>query len=183
MFKVCVYCGLLVIICTVYFKVCTKSWNIIIFELLYIQHSRVISFKMQFRNTTVTLTELLNFLFFIIIHQELEQKIITVVKSELEGFMKLLSPDYPECSDSEKDQSDVRDGVLKITLHILRNMNQSDLANTLQNSNIINIINIIQMDQYIMNKHRTGFILYYIVLLILVNFSLTQITIKDYSNV
>ncbi|MCJ8742097.1 hypothetical protein PDJAM_G00078110 [Pangasius djambal] len=47
--------------------------------------------------------------------------------------MKLLSPDYPECSDSEEDQSDVRDGVLKITLHILKNMNQCELASTLQN--------------------------------------------------
>lgn len=67
-----------------------------------------------------------------------------MVKKELERFMKVLSPDYPECSDSEKDQNDVRDGVLKITLHILRNMNQSDLANTLQTSKscISNIKNI-----------------------------------------
>ncbi|XP_053096878.1 NACHT, LRR and PYD domains-containing protein 12-like isoform X2 [Pangasianodon hypophthalmus] len=67
------------------------------------------------------------------IFKELERKFMTVVQKELERFMKLLSPDYPECSDSEKDQSDVRDGVLKITLHILKNMNQSELANTLQN--------------------------------------------------
>ncbi|XP_053096879.1 NLR family CARD domain-containing protein 3-like [Pangasianodon hypophthalmus] len=67
------------------------------------------------------------------IFKELERKFITIVQKELDRFMKLLSPDYPECPDSEKDQSDVRGGVLKITLHILRNMNQSELANTLQN--------------------------------------------------
>ncbi|KAF5896371.1 NACHT, LRR and PYD domains-containing protein 4E-like isoform X1, partial [Clarias magur] len=66
------------------------------------------------------------------VFKELERKIITVVQKELEGFMKILSPDYPECTASEKVQSDVRDGVLKITLNILRNMNQTDLANMLQ---------------------------------------------------
>ncbi|KAK1803294.1 hypothetical protein P4O66_004077 [Electrophorus voltai] len=48
----------------------------------------------------------------------------------------LLSPDYPACSgrevEDEEDQSSVREEALKITLHILKNMNQSDLANTLQ---------------------------------------------------
>ncbi|XP_050957793.1 NLR family CARD domain-containing protein 3 isoform X2 [Labeo rohita] len=66
------------------------------------------------------------------IFKELEQKII----SELKGFKRLLSPDYPECF--ERDHYDdeghnrVREGLLKITLHILRKMNQTDLANTLQ---------------------------------------------------
>ncbi|XP_016372678.1 protein NLRC3-like, partial [Sinocyclocheilus rhinocerous] len=70
------------------------------------------------------------------IFKELEQKIISVMKSELKSFKRLLSPDYPECS--ERDHYDdeghnrVREGVLKITLHILTKMNQTDLANTLQ---------------------------------------------------
>ncbi|KAL6471872.1 hypothetical protein MHYP_G00205220 [Metynnis hypsauchen] len=47
--------------------------------------------------------------------------------------MKLLSLDYPVCSErDEEDQSSVREGALKITLTVLRNMNQTDLANTLQ---------------------------------------------------
>ncbi|KAK1803308.1 hypothetical protein P4O66_004091 [Electrophorus voltai] len=68
--------------------------------------------------------------------KDLEHKVIFLVKKELERFKKLLSPDYPACSEreveDEEDQSSVREGVLKITLHILRNMNQTDLANTLQ---------------------------------------------------
>ncbi|XP_036452694.1 NACHT, LRR and PYD domains-containing protein 3-like [Colossoma macropomum] len=70
------------------------------------------------------------------IFKELEHKVISVVKNQLKRFVKLLSLDYPACSEreveDEKDQSSVREGALKITLHVLRNMNQTDLANTLQ---------------------------------------------------
>ncbi|XP_016398998.1 uncharacterized protein LOC107732233, partial [Sinocyclocheilus rhinocerous] len=70
------------------------------------------------------------------IFKELEQKIISVMKTELECFRRLLSPDYTECSEREhydnEGHSRVREGLLKITLHILRKMNQTDLANTLQ---------------------------------------------------
>ncbi|MCI4374860.1 hypothetical protein PGIGA_G00011380 [Pangasianodon gigas] len=69
--------------------------------------------------------------------KELEHKVITLLKNELKRFKMLLSPDYPACSekevDKEEDQSTVREGVLKITLHVLKIMNQTDLANTLQN--------------------------------------------------
>uniref|UniRef100_A0A8C1NKG2 NACHT domain-containing protein n=1 Tax=Cyprinus carpio TaxID=7962 RepID=A0A8C1NKG2_CYPCA len=59
-------------------------------------------------------------------------QIISVMKS----FKRLLSPDYPEfterdCYDDE-GHNRVREGLLKITLLILREMNQTDLANTLQ---------------------------------------------------
>ncbi|XP_076850032.1 NLR family CARD domain-containing protein 3-like isoform X1 [Brachyhypopomus gauderio] len=70
------------------------------------------------------------------VFKELEHKIISLVKNELKRFKNLLSPDYPECTErqveDEEDQSSVREGALKITLHVLRNMNQTDLANTLQ---------------------------------------------------
>ncbi|XP_026854468.2 NLR family CARD domain-containing protein 3-like [Electrophorus electricus] len=70
------------------------------------------------------------------IFKELEHKVISLVKKELKRFKMLLSPDYPACSgrevEDEEDQSSVREEALKITLHILKNMNQSDLANTLQ---------------------------------------------------
>ncbi|XP_076840637.1 NLR family CARD domain-containing protein 3-like [Brachyhypopomus gauderio] len=70
------------------------------------------------------------------IFKELEHKIISLVKNELKRFKNLLSPDYPACTErqveDEEDQSSVREGALKITLHVLRNMNQTDLANTLQ---------------------------------------------------
>ncbi|XP_036419960.1 NACHT, LRR and PYD domains-containing protein 12-like [Colossoma macropomum] len=70
-----------------------------------------------------------------LLFQELEHKVISLVKNQLKRFVKLLSLDYPACSEreveDEEDQS-VREGALKITLHVLRNMNQTDLANTLQ---------------------------------------------------
>ncbi|KAL6470591.1 hypothetical protein MHYP_G00217100 [Metynnis hypsauchen] len=71
-----------------------------------------------------------------LIFKELEDNIISLVKNQLKSFEKLLRLDYPACSEremkEEKDQSSVREGVLKITLSVLRNMNQTDLANTLQ---------------------------------------------------
>ncbi|XP_076875886.1 NLR family CARD domain-containing protein 3-like [Brachyhypopomus gauderio] len=70
------------------------------------------------------------------VFKELEHKIISLVKNELKRFKNLLSPDYPACTErqveDEEDQSCVREGALKITLHVLRNMNQADLANKLQ---------------------------------------------------
>ncbi|KAL6473533.1 hypothetical protein MHYP_G00170940, partial [Metynnis hypsauchen] len=66
---------------------------------------------------------------------DLEHKVVSLVKKQLKRFVKLLNQDYPECSEreveDEEDQS-VREGALKITLHVLRNMNQTDLANKLQ---------------------------------------------------
>ncbi|XP_060778613.1 NLR family CARD domain-containing protein 3-like isoform X2 [Neoarius graeffei] len=70
------------------------------------------------------------------IFKELEHKFITVIQKELKRFRKLLSPDSPACSErevEEEDQSSVREGVLKITLHFLKNMNHTDLAHTLHN--------------------------------------------------
>ncbi|XP_060778583.1 NLR family CARD domain-containing protein 3-like isoform X3 [Neoarius graeffei] len=69
------------------------------------------------------------------IFKELEHKVISVIQKELKRFKKLLSPDFPACSEreveDEEDQSSVREGVLKITLHFLKNMNHTDLAHTL----------------------------------------------------
>ncbi|XP_049333094.1 NACHT, LRR and PYD domains-containing protein 4E-like isoform X1 [Astyanax mexicanus] len=65
------------------------------------------------------------------IFKKLQEKFISLVKNELNTFKKLLSPDYPACSEGEVDD-DQKEGVLKVTLHILRNMNQTDIANTLE---------------------------------------------------
>ncbi|XP_049324634.1 NACHT, LRR and PYD domains-containing protein 12-like isoform X3 [Astyanax mexicanus] len=65
------------------------------------------------------------------IFKELQQKFISLVKNELNTFQKLLSPDYPACSEREVEDGQ-KEGVLNITLHILRNMKQTDLANTLE---------------------------------------------------
>ncbi|XP_066532546.1 NLR family CARD domain-containing protein 3-like [Hoplias malabaricus] len=69
------------------------------------------------------------------VFKELEQRVISVVKNHLKRFMKLLSEDYPACSEREEEEEEedgVRDGVMKITLNVLRNMNHTHLAHTLQ---------------------------------------------------
>ncbi|KAF4070317.1 hypothetical protein AMELA_G00284180, partial [Ameiurus melas] len=71
------------------------------------------------------------------IFMDLEHKVITLMKNQLKRFRKLLSPDYPACTEreveDEEDLHSVREGALKITLHVLKNMNLPDLANTLHN--------------------------------------------------
>ncbi|MCJ8729081.1 hypothetical protein PDJAM_G00012210 [Pangasius djambal] len=71
------------------------------------------------------------------VFMDLEHKVITLIKNELKRFKKLLSPDYPACSEreveDEEDLHSVTEGALKITLHVLKIMNHTDLANTLQN--------------------------------------------------
>ncbi|KAF7689607.1 hypothetical protein HF521_012960 [Silurus meridionalis] len=68
---------------------------------------------------------------------DLEHKLITLLQNELKRYKKLLNPDYPACTkrevEDEEDQSSVREKVLKITLHFLKRMKHTDLANTLQN--------------------------------------------------
>ncbi|CAK6982621.1 NLR family CARD domain-containing protein 3-like%2C partial [Scomber scombrus] len=74
----------------------------------------------------------------------LEENIVTFVKNELKKMQKLLSPDYPECLESQREDEEVldseeeeqrrrsRDAFLKITLHFLRRMKQEELADCLQ---------------------------------------------------
>ncbi|XP_045571937.1 NLR family CARD domain-containing protein 3-like [Salmo salar] len=74
----------------------------------------------------------------------LEEKIMTFVKNELKMFKRILGPELPEGFESqkqdeevvdaedEKQESSAREGALKITLHVLRKMNQKELADTLE---------------------------------------------------
>ncbi|XP_064870953.1 NLR family CARD domain-containing protein 3-like [Oncorhynchus nerka] len=72
----------------------------------------------------------------------LEEKIMTFVKNELKMFKRILGPELPEGFESqkqevvdaedEKQESSAREGALKITLHILRKMNQKELADKLE---------------------------------------------------
>uniref|UniRef100_A0A674DE68 B30.2/SPRY domain-containing protein n=1 Tax=Salmo trutta TaxID=8032 RepID=A0A674DE68_SALTR len=76
--------------------------------------------------------------------QLLEEKMMTFVKNELKIFKRILSPELPEGFESqkqdeevvdaedEKQESSAREGALKITLHVLRKMNQKELADTLE---------------------------------------------------
>ncbi|XP_064866932.1 NLR family CARD domain-containing protein 3-like isoform X1 [Oncorhynchus nerka] len=72
----------------------------------------------------------------------LEENIMTFVKNELKMFKRILSPELPEGFESQKQEvvdtedeqqeSSAREGALKITLHVLRKMNQKELADTLE---------------------------------------------------
>uniref|UniRef100_A0A673A652 NACHT domain-containing protein n=1 Tax=Sphaeramia orbicularis TaxID=375764 RepID=A0A673A652_9TELE len=65
----------------------------------------------------------------------LEENICTFVKNELKKFHKVLSPDYPECLKSLKDEDEEQrrssEAFLKITLNFLRRMKQEELAERL----------------------------------------------------
>ncbi|KAK2847604.1 hypothetical protein Q5P01_010603 [Channa striata] len=75
----------------------------------------------------------------------LEDNIVTFVKDELKKIQKSLSPDYPECSESQREDEEVLDGgdeeqrrssresFLKITVNFLRRMKHEELADRLQN--------------------------------------------------
>ncbi|XP_062294870.1 NLR family CARD domain-containing protein 3-like [Scomber scombrus] len=74
----------------------------------------------------------------------LEENIVTFVKNELKRVQRSLSPDDPECLESQSEDEEVlegeeeeqrkssRDAFLKITVHFLRRMKQEELAEHLQ---------------------------------------------------
>ncbi|KAM4560147.1 NLR family CARD domain-containing protein 3-like isoform 2-T2 [Odontesthes bonariensis] len=67
----------------------------------------------------------------------LEDNMLTFVKEELKKMQKVLSPDYPECLDSQREgedeeQRNSREALVKITVHFLRRMKQEELADRLQ---------------------------------------------------
>uniref|UniRef100_A0AAZ3S627 NACHT domain-containing protein n=1 Tax=Oncorhynchus tshawytscha TaxID=74940 RepID=A0AAZ3S627_ONCTS len=76
----------------------------------------------------------------------LEENIITFMKNELKRFKRILSPELPQGFESqkqevvdaedEKQESSAREGALKITLHVLRKMNQKELADTLEKNEL-----------------------------------------------
>ncbi|XP_051264978.1 protein NLRC3-like isoform X2 [Dicentrarchus labrax] len=78
----------------------------------------------------------------------LEENIVTFVKNELKKIQRVLSPDYPDCSESQREDEEMldgedeeqrrssRDSFLKITLHFLRRMEQEELADCLQSRTV-----------------------------------------------
>ncbi|XP_027892627.1 NLR family CARD domain-containing protein 3-like [Xiphophorus couchianus] len=73
----------------------------------------------------------------------LEENIVTYVKKELKKIQKVLSPDYPERSESQRDDEVLegddeeqrrssREAVMKITVNFLRRMKQEKMADRLQ---------------------------------------------------
>ncbi|XP_055360690.1 NACHT, LRR and PYD domains-containing protein 12-like isoform X3 [Betta splendens] len=75
----------------------------------------------------------------------LEENIVMFVKKELKKIQRVLSPDYPECLESQREDEEElggydeeqrrssRDAFLKITVNFLRMMKQEELADCLQN--------------------------------------------------
>ncbi|KAM4599584.1 NACHT, LRR and PYD domains-containing protein 3-like [Fundulus diaphanus] len=78
----------------------------------------------------------------------LEDNIVTFVKNELKKIQKVLSPDDPDCSESQRDDEEVlegedeeqrrssREALMKITLNFLRRMKQEELADRLQSKHL-----------------------------------------------
>ncbi|KAM4600227.1 protein NLRC3-like, partial [Fundulus diaphanus] len=84
----------------------------------------------------------------IILFQLLEDNIVTFVKKELKKIQKVLSPDDPDCSESQRDDEEVlegedeeqrrssREALMKITVNFLRRMKQEELADRLQTKHL-----------------------------------------------
>ncbi|XP_078029838.1 NACHT, LRR and PYD domains-containing protein 3-like isoform X1 [Epinephelus lanceolatus] len=78
----------------------------------------------------------------------LEENIISFVENELKKIQKVLSPDYPDCLESQSEDEEALDGedeeqrkssreaFLKITLNFLRRMKQEELADCLQSRTV-----------------------------------------------
>ncbi|KAM4590966.1 NLR family CARD domain-containing protein 3-like [Odontesthes bonariensis] len=71
----------------------------------------------------------------------LEDNMLTFVKEELKKIQKVLSPDYPECLESQREGEDEeqrssREALVKITVHFLRRMKQEELADRLQSKTV-----------------------------------------------
>ncbi|XP_071320582.1 protein NLRC3-like isoform X1 [Trachinotus anak] len=73
----------------------------------------------------------------------LEENMVTFVKNELKKIPKVLSADYPECLESQREDEEVLDGedeeqrssreaLVKITVNFLRRMKLEELADCLQ---------------------------------------------------
>ncbi|XP_040909229.1 protein NLRC3-like, partial [Toxotes jaculatrix] len=79
----------------------------------------------------------------------LEENIVTFVKKELKKIQKVVSPDYPECSQSQREDEEVLDGedeeqrrssreaFVKITVNFLRRMKQEELADCLHSRHVV----------------------------------------------
>uniref|UniRef100_A0AAZ1X634 B30.2/SPRY domain-containing protein n=1 Tax=Oreochromis aureus TaxID=47969 RepID=A0AAZ1X634_OREAU len=89
-----------------------------------------------------------------ILFQLLEDNIITFVKNELKKIQKVLSPDYPECLESQRDDEELMQGedeeqrwdstesFVKITVNFLRRMKLVELAEFLQSRTLIGLFQL-----------------------------------------
>ncbi|XP_063357176.2 NACHT, LRR and PYD domains-containing protein 3-like [Pelmatolapia mariae] len=77
------------------------------------------------------------------IFKTLEDNIITFVRNELQKIQKVLSPDYPECLESQREENEQRrssrEAFMKITVDFLRRMKQEELADRLQRKSLAEV--------------------------------------------
>ncbi|XP_047464961.1 NACHT, LRR and PYD domains-containing protein 12-like [Mugil cephalus] len=78
----------------------------------------------------------------------LEENMVSFMKKELKKIQKVVSPDYPECSESQREDEEVlegedeeqrrssRDLLVKMTVNFLRRMKQEELADCLQSRTV-----------------------------------------------
>ncbi|XP_061586874.1 NLR family CARD domain-containing protein 3-like [Cololabis saira] len=93
-----------------------------------------------------------------LLFQLLEDDIVMFVKDELKKIQKVLSPDYPESSESlEKDedeeQKSIRETLVKITVKFLRRRKQGKLADLLQ-SNTVPAVCQSKLKGQVQKKHQ-----------------------------
>ncbi|KAM4600224.1 protein NLRC3-like [Fundulus diaphanus] len=82
----------------------------------------------------------------------LEDNIVTFLKKELKKIQKVLSPNDPDCSESQRDDEEEvlegedeeqrrssREALMKITLNFLRRMKQEELADRLQGEHFASV--------------------------------------------
>ncbi|XP_047464363.1 LOW QUALITY PROTEIN: NLR family CARD domain-containing protein 3-like [Mugil cephalus] len=78
----------------------------------------------------------------------LEENMVSFMKKELKKIQKVVSPNYPECSESQREDEEVlededeeqrrnsRDLLVKMTVNFLRRMKQKELADCLQSRTV-----------------------------------------------
>ncbi|XP_063049927.1 NACHT, LRR and PYD domains-containing protein 3-like [Engraulis encrasicolus] len=87
----------------------------------------------------------------------LEEEMVTFLKTELQRFKQVLSPDYQEDFEMKSDdESDARECVLKMALHFLCKMEHQDLADKL-NKNELNVICQKYLKINLKNKYQSVF--------------------------
>ncbi|XP_061566795.1 NLR family CARD domain-containing protein 3-like, partial [Cololabis saira] len=95
------------------------------------------------------------------VFQLLEDDIVMFVKEELKKIQKVLSPDYPESSESleedeDEEQKSISETLMKITVKFLRRRKQGRLADLLQSNTVAAVCQSKLKDQ-LQKKHQHVF--------------------------
>ncbi|XP_063055930.1 NACHT, LRR and PYD domains-containing protein 3-like [Engraulis encrasicolus] len=87
----------------------------------------------------------------------IEKKIIAFVKNELQRFKRILSPDNQEnLKRKDEDETDAREGALKMALHFLWEMERTDLADKLKEHEL-DVLCRAELKIHLKNKYQSVF--------------------------